>query len=205
MFPGIGRTGTFCTLDIAIRKFAATEKIDIRSTGTCIRSKGGYRYTAVSGQQVRVSGQKVRTDTLLYPVSGHVYPVKRYVPIYYCVRSTGTVHVSSCNILLYPVNIFLYPVKKIITNPYLVGQYVPIHCCIRCTATCIRRTATFIRRKKYNRNDWLFLRVYVSGWKIPTDTCCIPSTGTGTVRVPSRKVPLDSSMHSTGGTGVLQI
>jgi hypothetical protein len=36
MCLGIGRTGTFCTLDIAIRKFAATEKIDIRSTGTII-------------------------------------------------------------------------------------------------------------------------------------------------------------------------
>ena len=30
---GIGRTGTFCTLDIAIRKFEDTEKVDIKTTG----------------------------------------------------------------------------------------------------------------------------------------------------------------------------
>ena len=33
---GIGRTGTFCTLDIAIRKFEDVGRVDIRKTGdTC--------------------------------------------------------------------------------------------------------------------------------------------------------------------------
>ena len=32
-YLGIGRTGTFCTLDIAIRKFEDTEKVDIKRTG----------------------------------------------------------------------------------------------------------------------------------------------------------------------------
>ena len=30
---GIGRTGTFCTLDIAIRKFEDIGKVDIKKTG----------------------------------------------------------------------------------------------------------------------------------------------------------------------------
>ena len=30
---GIGRTGTFCTLDIAIRKFEDVGRVDIRKTG----------------------------------------------------------------------------------------------------------------------------------------------------------------------------
>jgi hypothetical protein len=169
MCLGIGRTGTFCTLDIAIRKFAATEKIDIRSTGTCIRSKGVYG-----------------TNTLLYLVNWCVYPVKRCVPIHRfiwsagaCIRSKGVyrytalsgqqVRVSGRNILLYPVYSYVYPVKNYILihycmrYEYLVGQYVPIHCCTRCTATCIWL-------KKYERNYCLFLWVHVSGWKIRTGT-----------------------------------
>ena len=35
-FVGIGRTGTFCTLDIAIRKYEDTEKVDIKRTGRFI-------------------------------------------------------------------------------------------------------------------------------------------------------------------------
>ena len=33
---GIGRTGTFCTLDIAIRKFEDIGKVDIMKTGETI-------------------------------------------------------------------------------------------------------------------------------------------------------------------------
>ena len=43
-FLGIGRTGTFCTLDIAIRKFEDTEKIDIKRTGSLIFLKS-YVYS----------------------------------------------------------------------------------------------------------------------------------------------------------------
>jgi len=39
---GIGRTGTFCTLDIAIRKFEATEKVDIKTTVDCIRAQRAF-------------------------------------------------------------------------------------------------------------------------------------------------------------------
>jgi len=39
---GIGRTGTFCTLDIAIRKFEDTEKVDIKSTVDCIRAQRAF-------------------------------------------------------------------------------------------------------------------------------------------------------------------
>ncbi|XP_023344364.1 tyrosine-protein phosphatase non-receptor type 9 [Eurytemora carolleeae] len=39
---GIGRTGTFCTLDIAIRKFEDTEKIDIKRTVDCIRGMRAF-------------------------------------------------------------------------------------------------------------------------------------------------------------------
>ena len=33
---GIGRTGTFCTLDIAIRKFEDIGKVDIKKTGNIL-------------------------------------------------------------------------------------------------------------------------------------------------------------------------
>jgi tyrosine-protein phosphatase non-receptor type 9 len=39
---GIGRTGTFCTLDIAIRKFEDIGKVDIRSTVDCIRAQRAF-------------------------------------------------------------------------------------------------------------------------------------------------------------------
>jgi len=39
---GIGRTGTFCTLDIAIRKFEDTEKVDIKRTVDCIRAMRAF-------------------------------------------------------------------------------------------------------------------------------------------------------------------
>eukprot|EP00092_Neocalanus_flemingeri_P001562 GFUD01001664.1.p1 GENE.GFUD01001664.1~~GFUD01001664.1.p1 ORF type:complete len:742 (+),score=116.54 GFUD01001664.1:253-2478(+) len=39
---GIGRTGTFCTLDIAIRKFEDTGKVDIRKTVECIRAQRAF-------------------------------------------------------------------------------------------------------------------------------------------------------------------
>jgi len=39
---GIGRTGTFATLDISIRKFEAEGKVDIRSTVEVIRSQRAY-------------------------------------------------------------------------------------------------------------------------------------------------------------------
>ena len=35
---GIGRTGTFCTLDIAIRKFEDIGKVDIKKTGKIQRN-----------------------------------------------------------------------------------------------------------------------------------------------------------------------
>ena len=37
---GIGRTGTFCTLDIAIRKFEDIGKVDIKKTGNNIEYDG---------------------------------------------------------------------------------------------------------------------------------------------------------------------
>jgi len=39
---GIGRTGTFCTLDIAIRKFEDIGKVDIRKTVECIRAQRAF-------------------------------------------------------------------------------------------------------------------------------------------------------------------
>jgi len=39
---GIGRTGTFCTLDIAIRKFEDTEKVDVKTTVDCIRAQRAF-------------------------------------------------------------------------------------------------------------------------------------------------------------------
>jgi len=39
---GIGRTGTFCTLDIAIRKFEDIGKVDVRSTVDCIRAQRAF-------------------------------------------------------------------------------------------------------------------------------------------------------------------
>jgi len=39
---GIGRTGTFCTLDIAIRKYEDTEKVDIKRTVDCIRAMRAF-------------------------------------------------------------------------------------------------------------------------------------------------------------------
>ena len=39
---GIGRTGTFATLDIAIRKFEDVGKVDIRSTVEAIRSQRAF-------------------------------------------------------------------------------------------------------------------------------------------------------------------
>jgi len=39
---GIGRTGTFCTLDIAIRKFEDIGKVDIMKTVECIRAQRAF-------------------------------------------------------------------------------------------------------------------------------------------------------------------
>lgn len=39
---GIGRTGTFCTLDIAIRKFEDTERVDIKGTVDSIRAMRAF-------------------------------------------------------------------------------------------------------------------------------------------------------------------
>jgi len=39
---GIGRTGTFCTLDIAIRKFEDIGKVDVRTTVDCIRAQRAF-------------------------------------------------------------------------------------------------------------------------------------------------------------------
>lgn len=39
---GIGRTGTFATLDMAIRKFEATGKVDIRAIVEQIRSQRAF-------------------------------------------------------------------------------------------------------------------------------------------------------------------
>jgi len=39
---GIGRTGTFCTLDIAIRKFEDIGKVDIKKTVECIRAQRAF-------------------------------------------------------------------------------------------------------------------------------------------------------------------
>ena len=43
---GIGRTGTFATLDIAIRKFSDQGKVDIRSTVERIRGQRAFRYAS---------------------------------------------------------------------------------------------------------------------------------------------------------------
>ena len=39
---GIGRTGTFATLDISIRKFLSEKRVDIRTTVEKIRSQRAY-------------------------------------------------------------------------------------------------------------------------------------------------------------------
>jgi hypothetical protein len=54
---GIGRTGTFATLDIAIRKFEDVGRVDIRSTVEAIRSQRAFSIQMPDQVKIRRGGK----------------------------------------------------------------------------------------------------------------------------------------------------